>query len=253
MLDFTIDLARRAGSLLLARLDGPRTLTYKGAIDLTTDADRASEELIVEHIRRYFAGHTIIAEEGSGVDSASPYSWLIDPLDGTTNYAHGVPYFSVSIALLYQGQLEIGVVYAPVLGELFAAQRGQGAYCNGRRIGVSARSTLIESICSTGFPYDRARRPDNNLAEFGRVLLRAREVRRVGSAAIDLSYVAAGRYDCHWERDLKPWDSAAGALLVLEAGGTLSDWNGAPWSPASPTLAASNSKIHAELLAVLAG
>lgn len=253
MLDFAIQTARQAGALLRDYRSRQRTLAYKGAVDLTTDADRASEELIVGAITAAFPHHAIVAEEGSGVAASSAYTWVVDPLDGTTNYAHDLPFFSVSIGLLHEGQLHLGVVYDPLRDELFAGQRGQGATCNGKPLTVSSTATLTESCCTTGFPYDRRERPDNNLPEFGRVLLRARDVRRLGSAALELSYVAAGRLQAHWELRLKPWDTAAGALLVLESGGQISGIDGSPWSPDSPTMVASNGQIHAELLDVLRG
>jgi myo-inositol-1(or 4)-monophosphatase len=253
MLEFISQVARRAGALLRDKLTEQRALDYKGAIDLTTDADRASEALIVGAVREAFPEHRIIAEEGSGNDATSPYTWLIDPLDGTTNYTHGFPFFSVSIALLHHDAPRYAVVYAPISDELFAAEQGAGTTCNGQAMRVSAVSELIGAVCSTGFPYDRATRPDNNLAEFGRVLVRAQEVRRVGSAALELAYVAAGRLDAHWERDLKPWDTAAGALLVREAGGVVTCWDGGDWSPASSTILASNGRFHTALSALLCG
>jgi myo-inositol-1(or 4)-monophosphatase len=250
MLDFAIETAHAAGRLLRARVGQRRTLTFKGDIDIATDADLASEALIVAAIRNSYPDHNIVAEEGGGQRTGSPFTWVIDPIDGTTNYAQGFPYFSVSIALLREGQLWAGVVYDPSQDELFAAQRGEGTRLNGR-VQVSSCDRLIDALCSTGFPYDRSTVADNNLAEFSRVLPLAREIRRAGSAALELAYVACGRLDAHWEKRLKPWDSAAGALLVREAGGRVSASGGGDWAPDSPDLLASNGHIHEELARAL--
>lgn len=252
MLDFAIELAIRAGAELRARHERERSIESKGYADVVTDADRASEALIVGAIRERFPEHSLLAEEGSVGAAASPYQWLIDPLDGTLNYLHGMPIYAVSLALLYEGELVIGVVYDPPRGELFAAERGHGARCNGRPLRVSSTPTLAQALLTTGFPYDRAARPDNNLREHNRLLLKAQDVRRPGSAALDLCYVAAGRSDAHWELGLSPWDTAAGALIAREAGATITDWEGQPWRPGGARLVASNGRIHAELLRELA-
>lgn len=248
MLDFAIDLAHRAGALLRAVQEQERSIEAKGPVDVVTDADRASEALIVGAIRERFPEHAIVAEEGSATAGDGRYQWLIDPLDGTMNYLHGLPIYSVSLALLHHGALQLGVVYDPSRGELFAAERGGGARCNGRALRVSAVAQLERALISTGFAYDRAARPDNNLAEHNRLLLRAQDIRRTGSAALDLCYVAAGRLDAHWELGLKPWDTAAGALIVREAGGQVTDWTGRPWPVGEPRIVASNGHIHAALL-----
>lgn len=252
MLDFAIDLAYRAGALLRAAQERERSVEAKGPVDVVTDADRASEALIVGAIRERFPEHAIVAEEGGAAAGDGRYQWLIDPLDGTMNYLHGLPIYSVSLALLHLGELQLGVVYDPSRGELFAAERGGGARCNGRALRVSAVAQLERALISTGFAYDRATRPDNNLAEHDRLLLRAQDVRRTGSAALDLCYVAAGRLDAHWELGLKPWDTAAGALIVREAGGQVTDWAGRPWPVGEPRIVASNGRIHAALLHELA-
>lgn len=252
MLSFAIETARHAGALLRDGLARRRTVELKSAYEVVTEVDRASEELIVAAIRRTFPDHALLAEEGGGVERASPFLWLIDPLDGTNNYAHGFPFFSVSIALLENDTLILGVVFDPLRDELFAAERGAGAWCNEQRLRVSETPTLAASLVSTGFPYDYATTADNNTRQFTRIQARTQGVRRAGSAALDLAYVAAGRLDAHWELRLKPWDTAAGALLVLEAGGRLSDWRGAPWNPWNDRLVASNGHIHDELLAALA-
>jgi myo-inositol-1(or 4)-monophosphatase len=251
MRPFVIDLARRAGALLREGLERPRTIDLKSAFDLVTDMDRTSEALIVAALSERFPDHSIVAEEGGGVERAGLFRWVIDPLDGTNNYAHGFPYFSVSIGLLEGETPILGVVYDPLRDELFAAERGQGSSCNSRPLRVSQVTSLASALVSTGFPYDFGTRDDNNAREFARVQARCQGVRRAGSAALDLAYVAAGRLDAHWEIGLKPWDSAAGALLIAEAGGQLTDWHGAPWRPQSARLAATNGNIHNELLAVL--
>lgn len=252
MLDFAIDLAYRAGALLRAAAERERTLTAKLHSDLVSDADKASEALILGAIRERFPDHAILSEESGASPGPSDYTWVVDPLDGTLNYVHGFPFYSVSIALARAGEPLLGVVYDPLRGELFAAERGQGARANGRRLGVSATTSLGQALLTTGFPYSRFSQPDNNLREFAHLSMRAREIRRSGSAALELSYIAAGRSDGHWELELNPWDLAAGALLVREAGGLVSDWQGRPWALAEPRIVASNGRIHAELLHELA-
>lgn len=251
MLEFATDLARRAGALLRDGLGRERTIELKGAFDLVTDVDRASEALIVAAIAERFPDHSVLAEEGGGAEHGSEYRWVIDPLDGTNNYAHGFPFFSVSIGLLRGEDPFIGVVYDPLRDELFSAQRGAGAHCNGRPLRVSQTPALAAALVSTGFPYTYGAGGRNNLQEFDRIQARTQGVRRAGSAALDLSYVAAGRLDAHWELRLNPWDTAAGALLVLEAGGRLSDSRGGPWTPWTADLVASNGRIHDELVDAL--
>lgn len=252
MLSFAIETARRAGALLLAGLERRRSLELKSAYEVVTEVDRESEALIVAAIRHTFPDHAILAEEGGGIEHPSPFLWLIDPLDGTNNYAHGFPFFAVSIALMEHDELRLGVVFDPLRDELFFAERGAGAWRNDQRLHVSDTPVLAASLVSTGFPYDYATTTDNNTRQFSRIQARTQGVRRAGSAALDLAYVASGRLDAHWELRLKPWDTAAGALLVLEAGGRLSDWRGQPWNPWNDRLVASNGRIHDELIAVLA-
>lgn len=251
MLDWTIELAYRAGAILRAGLEKERSVELKGRGNMVTDIDHASEDLIVSAIRSHFPDHRIVAEEGGGIDQSSTYTWLIDPLDGTNNYAHGFPFFAVSLAVLEHGEPYIGVIYDPLRDELFSAQRGQGARCNGRRLHVSTTAKLDQAFLTTGFPYDRFVDSNNNLAEFQRLLLRAGDVRRPGSAALDLCYVAAGRSDGYWEMKLNPWDTAAGILMVQEAGGKLSDWQGEPLDVWTNRVVASNGFIHQELIDVL--
>jgi len=252
MLNFAIELAHRAGALLRARQEQERSVEAKSFADVVTDADKASESLIVDAIRERFPDHSILAEEGGGGTGESEFQWLIDPLDGTLNYLHGMPTYCVSLGLLRRGELYLGVVYDPTRGELFTAERGTGARCNGRLLQVSRTERLASALLTTGFPYDRFVNPDNNLRQHNHLLLRCQDIRRPGSAALDLCYVAAGRSDAHWELGLKPWDVAAGALIVLEAGGTLSDWHGRPWRADNPRLVASNGAIHGELIRELA-
>ncbi len=252
MLDFTIDLARRAGMLLLSKFEGQRDVVLKSRFELVTDADHASEELIVKAIAEQFPDHAIVAERRRRAGAESGYTWVIDPLDGTNNYAHGFPAFCVSLGLMKDGQPVWGVIYDPTRDELFSAERGQGARCNGRRLHVSETSTLAAALISTGFPYNFYELDqDNNAREFNALLRRVQGIRRAGSAALDLAYVAMGRLEAHWELQLKPWDSAAGALLVTEAGGHISDWRGNAWNPWNDRLVASNGRIHDELIQAL--
>jgi myo-inositol-1(or 4)-monophosphatase len=251
MLEYAISIARRAGELLLAGLDQRPAIELKSPYEVVTAIDRASETLVVQALAEAFPDHTIVSEEGGGVEHDSEYCWLIDPLDGTNNYAHGFPFFSVSIALIYQRQLHLGVVLDPIRNELFTAAAGQGAWCNDRRISVAHTPTLAAALVSTGFPYDYGSVQPNNREQFDRIQACCQGVRRGGSAALDLAYVAAGRLDAHWELRLKPWDSAAAALMIREAGGQLSDWRGEPWHPWSPDLIASNGLIHRELQALM--
>lgn len=249
MLNFAIDIAVRAGALLRERLHVNRDIALKSPFELVTDADHASEALIVDALKRQFPHHAILAEEGGGAEAE--HTWLIDPLDGTNNYAHGFPFFAVSLTFVRNRAPLLGVIYDPIRDELFSAIDGQGSYCNGRRIHVSKTSTLAASLVSTGFPYDFATTDDNNLRQFGHIQARCQGVRRAGSAALDLAYVAAGRADAYWELRLKPWDTAAGALLVAEAGGRVSDVSGNPWDPWRASIFTSNGVIHQELLAQL--
>jgi myo-inositol-1(or 4)-monophosphatase len=190
-------------------------------IDLVTEIDKASEQAILGFIRENYPDHAILSEESGRFTASSDYLWIVDPLDGTTNYAQGLPIFTVSIALKYQGETVLGVVYSPVIDQMFTAIKGQGAYLNGIRIGVSGKQELIESVLATGFPYDITETPYNNVAYFNELVLKTRAVRRMGSAAYDLALVAAGRFDGFWEMNLSPWDAAAGMLLVEEAGGNV--------------------------------
>jgi myo-inositol-1(or 4)-monophosphatase len=244
-------LARRAGALLREGYDGDPDVDLKGEIDLLTDYDLRSEELLVEGIQSAFPQDAILAEEG-GEHDGSQVQWLIDPLDGTTNFSHGVPVFVVSIACRREDEIFCAVVYDPMQHELFHAQLGGGAWLNGRAISVSSATTLNESLLATGFPYDIRTHPETNLDHFAAFKLRTRGVRRLGAAALDLAYVAAGRFDGYWEMRLWPWDWSAGILLVQEAGGTVSRMDGGPDVFREPTsVLASNGRIHAQMLEVL--
>ncbi|MBI3732626.1 MAG: inositol monophosphatase [Chloroflexi bacterium] len=247
-------LAREAGAMQRAKFNGALTIDHKDhATDLVTEVDRAVDGWLTAALRRHFPAHAVVSEEGDRQASTAEHVWYVDPLDGTTNYAHGYPVFAVSIALWRGGEPALGVVYDASRDELFSAERGAGAFLNGERLRVSRTAALDQAVVATGFPYDRATHPDNNFAEFARVTRRAQGVRRGGAAAIDLAYVAAGRLDGHWERGLNPWDCAAGALLVVEAGGQLSNLQGQPWSLAERWMVATNGLIHNELVAVLIG
>lgn len=250
-----IDLGQRAGSLLLnIHRHGPRHIESKSTgVDLLTEADLASQALIVEGLQARFPDHGLLAEEeGANQQGEGGALWLVDPLDGTTNFAHRFPVFAVSIALWVDGQPQVAVVQDVVRERTYWAAAGQGAWMDiERRLQVSETSELAQSLLATGFPYSRATNPDNNLAEFNHLMPRTRGVRRAGSAAIDMAWVADGRLDGYWEAGLSPWDWAAGLLLVQEAGGAISDYWGQPWQMGKRQFAASNGRLHPALLAAL--
>ena len=279
-LEVAVEAAREAGEILLAEFDHPAKISYKGEVDLVTEADRRSEQAIVARLRNHFPKHVIVAEEGSGQATAPApdatsltqgamlrYCWYVDPLDGTTNFAHGYPCFAVSIALaenvaaagIYPGtarsplpeDLLVGVVYNPFSGELFTGARGEGAFLNQKKIQVSTIERLATSLLCTGFPS--VKRTENpNIHYYWDFTLRSHGVRRDGSAALDLAAVACGRFEGFWEFGLKPWDTAAGVLLVREAGGMATDFTGRPYRLGGPELMASNKHIHAEMQQVAA-
>jgi myo-inositol-1(or 4)-monophosphatase len=248
--EFAQNLAGRAGRLLYERLNQHHQIQYKGTIDLVTEADKMSEDLIIAAISRRYPDHGIMSEESAEKNAQASMRWIIDPLDGTTNYAHGFPFFCVSIALEMDGVVTLGVIYDPVRDELFAAEREGGAYCNGRKLQVSEVSDLSRSLLATGFPYDIRVSPDNNINFFNTMALKAQAIRRAGAAALDLAYLASGRLDGFWELKLKPWDTAAGCLLVTEAGGVISGMDGQKWNLFSPGLIASNGLIHDQMMSV---
>ena len=243
--------AREAGRILRERLGTTIAVEYKGDVDLVTEVDRRAEEVVVGFLRDNFPDHGILAEEGGGRESARGARWIIDPLDGTTNYAHGFPFFCVSIAFEDAGRVICGVVYDPVRDELFAAERGRGAQLNGSALKVSTTGDLSRALLATGFPYDIRTSSDNNLDHFARFAVRAQAIRRAGSAALDLSYVACGRFDGFWELKLRPWDVAAASLIVTEAGGRVSDFRGGPFTLSGGETLASNGLLQEEMVAVL--
>ncbi len=243
--------ARKAGLLLRKKLAQKRRVTYKGAVNLVTEMDWASEKVIVSTLNRRFPNHGFLAEEKAARKGVSPFRWIIDPLDGTTNYAHGFPIFCVSIALEKENELILGVVYDPMRQELFFAEKGKGARLNGKRILVSSTRQLSRSLLATGFPYDLRESPVNNFDHFKNFGLRVHAVRRTGAAALDLCYVAAGRFDGFWEMKLGPWDLAAGSLIIREAGGKVTDFSGKNLGLDGRHVLASNGKIHREMIALL--
>ncbi len=252
-LEAAIEIAREVGALQRERFDGPRVIETKSSvIDLVTDVDRASDELIVRRIADAFDDTILTEETGRAREGRSGYRWVIDPLDGTTNYAHGFPHYAVSLGIERDGERTAGVVYDPMRDELFSAERGAGAFLNGKTISVSRAAKLEESLLATGFSYDVHTGELQNLEYFERFLRRARAVRRAGSAALDLAYVACGRFDGFWELSLHSWDVAAGLLLIEEAGGRTSDFSGGPAPASGEQLVASNGPLHGALLEVLA-
>lgn len=245
-LTFMQELAREAGSVLVSYF-GNVAVEYKGEVDLVTEADRKSEKLIVSRIRQQWPSHDLIGEEGSRTETGSDFRWYIDPLDGTTNFAHGYPVFCVSIALEHKGERIAGVVYDPCRDEMFAAETGAGSRLNGQAIRVSQIQHLAESLVATGFPSHK-RHKNPNIHFYHQITLRSHGVRRAGSAALDLCCVACGRYDAFWEFNLNSWDTAAGVLLVQEAGGKVTNFASGPFHLNSREVLASNSLTHDELL-----
>jgi myo-inositol-1(or 4)-monophosphatase len=242
-------IAREAGALLMSYFNRHIKIEYKGDVDLVTAADRASEKLIVERLQDRWPQHGIVGEEGTRTDTDAEYRWYVDPLDGTTNFAHGYPVFCVSIALARKDdQLEAGVLYDPTRDEFFAAERGEGATLNSKAMHVSKIASLSESILGTGFPSQK-RHKNPNIHFYQQITLRSHGVRRAGSAALDLANVAAGRYEGFWEFNLNPWDTAAGVLIVQEAGGKVTRFDGAPFRLDSHEVLATNGLIHEEVLA----
>lgn len=252
MLKQAIEIAFAAGKILVDKLNSDFTITQKGSIDLVTDADLASETYIIKELKKAFPTHGIHAEESGRAATSEVLIWYVDPLDGTTNFAHRFPYFSVSLALVRGSEVILGVVYNPVSKECFTAELGKGAYLNGKRIVVSKTPTLQESLLVTGFSYSVTTDANDNLQTFAQVTKASQGVRRLGSAALDLCGVACGRLDGFWERKLATWDMAAGALIASEAGAHLSTCSGKPYSVLGHDVCATNGLIHAELLEMLA-
>jgi myo-inositol-1(or 4)-monophosphatase len=247
-------LARKAGAILRAGYEGEHQVSYKGAIDLVTEVDHQSEDYLLGEIQGRFPDHRIFSEEAGEISGQAEHIWYIDPLDGTVNYAHGVPLFSVSIAYAHAGSLALGVVYDPLRDEMFSAERGKGAWLNGRRLHVSSVEDLQRSLLVTGFPYDTWNTEHNNFENFVRFSKCSQGVRRLGSAALDLCYVASGRFDGYWELSLRAWDAAAGALIAGEAGATVTDIHGKPDYMTPPqSILAAGPALHPKMLAVLKG
>jgi myo-inositol-1(or 4)-monophosphatase len=247
-----IALAREVGDLLQHERSGARRIAFKGSpTNLVTEMDARAEALIVDRLTAEFPDDAVLAEERGARAGRSGRRWIIDPLDGTTNYAHGLPLFGVSIALEDAGGVVLGVVYDPSQRELFVAERGRGAFCNDVRLAVSSAETLDASLLATGFPYDIRTNPDNNLKEYAAFSVRARGVRRLGSAVLYLAWVAAGRFDGYWERNISPWDVAAGVALVREAGGYVTDLAGGDAPFVTGNIVAGNEAIHRELMRTL--
>lgn len=245
-------LARQAGGILRAGFGSHHQIDHKGTIDLVTEMDHRSEELLLGEIQRRFPTHQVVAEESGEIYGEDCCLWYIDPLDGTVNYAHGVPIFSVSIAYQEQGVLQLGVVYDPMQDGCYTGIKNQGAWLNGESIKPSTTSTLNRSLLVTGFPYDIRTNPENNLDNYVRLALRTQGVRRLGSAALDLCYVAAGRFDGFWEIRLSPWDVAAGALIAREAGAIVTNLVGDPDYLSPPqSIIAANPEVHPQLLIAL--
>ncbi len=252
MLQVAVEAARVAGKYLKQSVGKIKTIEQKGGEErnLVTEVDKRSEEIIVELIKKHFPSHEILAEE-RGSQGSSKTKWIIDPLDGTTNFTHGLPVFCVSIGVEHEGEIICGVIYDPNLDEMFTAEKGKGAFLNGKRIRVSQTQTLNKSLLVTGFPYNIIENPNHAVERFVNFLMKAQAVRRVGSAAIDLAYIACGRYDGFWEVALNPWDMAAGMLLVQEAGGKVTDFMGGTFSVYQKEILASNGIVQDEMIAAL--
>lgn len=245
--------AREAGEILRRMQGQINRIIKKGAIDLVTEADLASEKAIVDLIRGSFPSDSLLTEEAGAYRNNPDRVWLIDPLDGTTNYAHNFPFFAVSMALEVKGDLVLGVVFNPLMDELFEAITGGGAFLNQAPIQVSQTLSLNDALCATGFPYDIRERHEGIIKRFRNMILRVQGLRRPGSAALDLCYVAAGIFDGFWEENLKPWDTGAGVIIVTEAGGRVTNYMGEPFSPYMKTIVASNAHIHGDMVSALAG
>jgi myo-inositol-1(or 4)-monophosphatase len=247
---FAINLARDAGRLLAGKFNSKLEIHYKGEINLVTEADKMSEDLIIAAINSSFPDHGILSEESPAQNSQAMLRWIIDPLDGTTNYAHGYPIFCVSIALEKEGVVVLGVIYDPLRDDMFVAERGKGAYLNGKKMNVSKTVNLSRSLLATGFPYDIRESKVNNLNHFNLMAMEAQAIRRAGAAALDIAYLACGRFDGFWELKLMPWDMAASCLMVEEAGGIISNMNGCKWDISSPDVLISNGLIHEQMISV---
>ena len=242
-------MARQAGSILSLGYEKNIQVDYKGEIDLVTEIDRRSEEFILGEISRQFPSHSVMAEETGGIDGSDEHLWIVDPLDGTVNYAHGVPFFSVAIAYAYRGELILGAVYDPMRDEMFLAEKGRGAWLNGRLLKVKEVPDLSHSLLVTGFPYDVRTTSNNNLDNYARFALNSQGVRRLGSAALDLCYVGAGRFDGYWELSLHAWDLSAGGLVATEAGARVTDiYGNVNFFKPPLSVVAANPVLHGKIL-----
>lgn len=250
-LQTAIEIALKAGQLLKENLGKVKKISHKGEINLVTEVDQASEKLITEELIKNFPSHSVVAEEGTLRKNSSDYLWYIDPLDGTTNYAHGYPCFAVSLGLSHQGEMIIGVVYNPISDELFYASSGQGAFLNGSIIEVSRTENLVDSLLATGFAYDFKNNLDFTVGLFKEFLSRTQGIRRDGSAALNLCYTACGRFDGFWEMNLEPWDTAGGMVILKEAGGKITSFSGERFHPEEKSVLASNGLIHQSMLDVI--
>jgi myo-inositol-1(or 4)-monophosphatase len=253
-LDFAVDLARSAGDVLKHYMSREKQVQFKGRANLVTVADKEAEALIISRIRKQYPAHSILAEESgaSGPSERGEGKWIIDPLDGTTNFAHQYPFFCVSIGFEQSGNIVCGAVYDPVRDEMFSGARGMGSFVNGEPLRVSDAETLRSGLIMTGFPYGFREKIKAVVAQFEAFLVESQAVRRGGSAALDLCYTALGRVDGFWEMDLHPWDTAAGLVILEEAGGLVTDFSGKPFSVYGTEIVASNGRIHEEMLGVLA-
>lgn len=243
----------RAGDIHLSKFRSGIRVDKKGAIDLVTEVDLEVERMFRAMIAERFPDHDVLAEEMGGAPTGARCRWVFDPLDGTTNYTHGLPIFCASLALEIDGEAEVAAIYDATRQELFTAERGVGAWLNGEPMKVSATADILDALLVTGFPYTVQQQPAHYLKVFGAYISRARAVRRLGSAAIDLCYVAAGRMDGFWEESLQPWDTMAGALIVQEAGGRVTALDGSPWVPANGHILASNGRLHEQMLEIYRG
>jgi myo-inositol-1(or 4)-monophosphatase len=250
-LEVAEEAAQKAGRILRENIDKSSKISFKGSIDLVTNFDNQSQKTIFKHLSSCFPGHDFLAEEGLSKEKGSGFRWIIDPLDGTTNYAHNFPVFCVSIALERKGEIVLGLVYDPMREEMFSAKKGEGAFLNGKEIKVSSVDDLDKSLIATGFPYDIRVSEVNNIVHFNNFLTRVQGIRRCGSAAMDLCYVACGRFEGFWELKLKPWDMASGALISQEAGGRISDFKNREFSIFNSEILATNGLIHQQMVDVL--
>jgi myo-inositol-1(or 4)-monophosphatase len=250
-LKIAVETAKEAGLMLKQHINETGEIHFKGKIDLVTNFDNQAQSLIFNRLFSFFPDHDFLAEEGLRKEQGAEYRWIIDPLDGTTNYAHHFPVFTVSLALERNGEIVLGVVYDPMREEMFSSLKGAGAFLNEKGIKVSSINQLDKSLIATGFPYDIRESQVNNIAHFNNFLIRVQGIRRCGSAALDLCYVACGRFDGFWELKLQPWDMAAGVLIVQEAGGRISDFQHEDFDIFGEEILATNGLIHHQMVEVL--